>query len=528
MSGLGTERLTMKRACEQNYLQGRASKAAVLVLAVCFIALTFAGCNDQQVNGSAISAPLDMEYTVVNPLVCEEIKEISDDKFDCEYIKVSGLKDEQVERAINDRIKAVYDELRVQDIPPYRGIKARIPEDSVLRNQMIYVNIAGNFNNILSVVFSKNVSYQDPDSAEEEKDPAYYDGSRYFTEAETLNFDLNTGEEITLKDLFCDNVDYMELVNESMGKFLTENHAEDEGYYLGSYGELKLVESFKGLSEDQKFAVYPYGIAFFFDYRTPQFDTGGLAVCPTINYSEFGDNIAVTERFFDEGVNLYTSEAPLVKAFMMKEEANDIAGNDNFQSGYVNIYQSWGYSSGLPKEIRNRLEKMKEPDQAKLNEIKQYFSGMTESEIYERGPGSYEIMVYGSRTGGCINVSGHSNIYLPDQFEQIMDFHCFDEETLKELSLGDIFRTGYDYKPAVIEAIRNTVNSYDGTYEKGSEGKYSDVQLEEVYDQIGGFNLTADAVVIPIIHPEKKNQTYGLSVYLTYEELGCDNLNIFE
>ncbi len=519
-------------------LAGKAKKAVALALIICLAGLMFTGCSDQQssgseidgseLDGSEINAPAEIDYSISNALTYEEIKEGVGNEFGYTYIKILGLKDKKVEKTINDRIKAVYDELRVQDIPPYRGIKTKISEGSILQNESIYANVTGNFNHILSIIFSKHVSYQDPNFKEFEKDSTYNDGSKFFSEMETLNFDLNTGEEIKLKDLFCDNVDHMELINDQMSKYLSKSYADEEGYFVGMYGELKQVESFKGLSEDQKFAVYPYGIALVFDYRTPQFDTGSMAISPPFYFSDLGNNLAVMQRFYDDKKNIFTSVEPLVKAFVMKNVESDIAGNDYYQDGYLNIYQSWSYSSELPEKIRNKLDKMRELDQAKVRKIKELYNAMSEAEIKKSGAGAYEVMVYGDRVGKYINVTSYSNVFLSDYYEQVLDFHCYDGETRKELRLQDIFIEGYEYKSVVIRAIKKAVKDYDGTNEEALDGKYSDRQFEDILNQISGFNLSTDAVIIPIVHPEKGNQTYGLSVSIPYNDLGCDNLNLFK
>lgn len=534
---------------ETNSLLARKAKiAVVLVLAICLAGLTFTACSDQQSSGSElnesdlkesetngselncseINAPVTIDYSIMNALTYEEIKEEPSNEFSYSYIKVSGLMDKAIEKSINDRIKAVYDELRVQDLPPYRGIKAKIPEGSTLQSESIYADVTGNFNNILSIILSKHSSYQDPNSKVSEKDPSYYDGNKFFSEMETLNFDLNTGEEVKLKDLFCDNVDHMELINDQMSKYLSKSYADEEGYFVGMYSELKLVESFKGLSVDQKFAVYPHGIAFVFDYHTPQFDTGSMAACPTFYFSDLGDNLAVMQRFYDDTKNIFTSIEPLDKTFVMRNTIRDIADNDHYQDGNVNIFQSWGYSSEFPEKIRNKLDQMRELDQAKVREIKELYNAMSETEIKERGAGSYEIMVYGDSVGRYINASSYSNVFLADYYEQVLDFHCYDGETQNELKLQDIFIEGYDYKPVVIEAIKKAIKDYDGISEDGLEGKYSDQQAEDILNQINGFNLSTDAVIIPIVHPEKENQTYGLSIYILYKDIGCENMNIFQ
>ena len=533
---------------ETNSLLTRKAKIAVTIaLAICLAGLTFTGCSDQlssgselnesglkesEPNGSAlngpdINAPVTIDYSIMNALTYDVINEETSDEFNYSYIKVSGLKDKTVEKSINDRIKAVYDELRVQDLPPYRGIKTKIPEGSTLQNEWIEADVTGNFNNILSIMFRKHVTYyQNPKKFE--KDAANFDGNKFFSEMETLNFDLNTGDEIKLKELFCDNVDHMELINDQMSKYLSKSYADEEGYFVGMYGELKLVESFKGLSEDQIFAISPYGIVFVFDYRTPQFDTSSMAVSPSFYFSDLGDNLAVTQRFYDDKKNLFTSVEPLVKAFVMRNDDRDIGGSDYYQDGDINIYQSWGYPSELPEKIKNKIDQMRELDQAKIRKLKELYNEMSDAEIKERGAGAYEIMVHGDRVGKYINITSYSNLFLADYYEQVLDFHCYDGETLKELKLQDIFIEGYDYKLVVIEAIKKAIKDYDGISEAGLEGKYSDQQAEDILNQISGFNLSTDAVIIPIVHPEKEHQTYGLSVYIPYKDIGCENMNIFQ
>lgn len=508
----------------------RLKSASAIFLTIILTGLAFTGCagTSRLMSGSGSEAPIVVKYTVGNPLNCEDVKEGNGAEFDYHYIKVSGLKDKETEQKVNDRIKAVYEGLRVQNIPPYRGIKTRIPEDFILRNESVYVNVAGNFNNILSVVFNKYASYQDPDSIEYEKDPKYYDSTRYYSETETLNFELNTGEEIKLEDLFCDDVDYMKLINDRMSRFLVSNYADDEGYYLGTYGEIKQVESFKGLSEDQVFAVYPQGVAFVIDYRTPQFETGGNAVSPVLYYPEFGDNLALTKRFYKDDENIYVSEGPPVKSFAVKIAKNDIAGNQYVREGLVGIYQSWSYSSALPDEIKNRLEDMRTVDRPKVDELKKICgklpSGTKDDPINQ---GAYEIMVYGDQTGPYYNTGKNTNIYLPQSGSTSSEYHCYDGKTLKELKLADIFRKGTDYRSILDQAIRKAVR--DGGYAQAPGGTaLAEDYYAEAVDGIGGFNLQTDSLVISVEDPTSPNHSGRMNLYIPYKDIGCDNLNIFD
>lgn len=505
-------------------------KASVVALSVILAGMTFTGCvgTSQLMADSGTDAPIVMKYTVTNPLNVEDVKEGSGAEFEYHYIKVSGLKDKEVEQKINDRIKAVYDSLRVQDIPPYRGIKARIPKGFILRNESIYVNVAGNFNNILSIMFDKYAAYQDPKSMDYEKDPQYYDSSRYYSEIETLNFDLSTGEEIKLRELFCDNVDYMELINDRMSRFLDSNFADDEGNYIGAYSVIKQVESFKGLAENQVFAVYPNGLAFVIDYRTPQFETGGIAVSPLLYYPEFGDNLALTQRFYSENENIYESEAPTVKSFAVKFIQKDITGNIYTEGNPISTYQSWSYSSELPEQIKNKMEKMRAVDRSKVEELEEICEKLpsgTGGDPTNRG--AYEVMVYGEKIGSFYNICRNTNIYLPDTGSMTSEYHCYEEETLKELKLQDIFKKDVDYRSILGPAMKKSVR--DTGYEQQQGGtELSEAYYTEAINQIHGFNLGTDSILIAVPDLAAHNRSGSMNLYIPYKDIGCNNLTIFD
>ncbi|HWQ80134.1 MAG TPA: hypothetical protein VN381_15000 [Anaerovoracaceae bacterium] len=487
--------------------------------------LSFTGCGDEALlsGGSGINSPISINYIVNNPLTFQEHKEGDGAEFEYIYLTVDGLKDEEIEQSINGRIKAVFDSLCVRDLPPYRGIKRSIAEGAEIIREQVYASVTGNFNNILSITIYKNVSYRNPsDLVYSENEKEYYIDMRSINEEETLNFDLNTGKEITLADLFCDDVDYMKLINERMSSYLAKNRADEEGWwYTGLYTGIKLVESFKGLSEDQAFSVSPYGITLVFDYRTPQFDTEFLAPGAMFNFSEFGDTIAVTERFYDEEENIYASEEPPVKSLALKGNTNDVAGDKSWREGGVTVYLSWRYSSGLPEEIGKRVEEMAKVNQETLDEAKAYFNGMSEAEINETGEGYYDVSVTAGRYGRYINISRYAGVYLPQYGGQENENHCYDSGTLEELELADLFTEGYDYKPVVMAAIRRTIALNDQNY-NGEPAKD-----EAAYNQINGFELDTDSIGLYIDNPEPGDRTYPLHLNIPYTDFGCDNMTIF-
>ncbi len=174
-------------------------------------------------NGGAVQSPQNVTYGVYNRLVFEHYGDDSE-RPGCAYIY--GLKDMDVEDKINQAIIDTYDELRASDVPPYRGIRSYLgpepePEEMEWYNCGTYsmeCNSYANFNNILSVGVFKSSTYKAPDGD---------DNLTYVSDMRTLNFDLNTGEQIALEDLFCDDVDGLAILSDYIGELILDHNLQE-------------------------------------------------------------------------------------------------------------------------------------------------------------------------------------------------------------------------------------------------------------------------------------------------------------
>lgn len=466
-------------------------------------------------SGSGINAPQEMNYLVNNLLVTEEIEEGYGENFSYTYLTVSGLKDQVVEKKINDRIKAVYDELRVQKLPSYRGIKILVPQGSVIDAERIYAYETGNFNHILSITFHKSTSWQTVgDKGEPENERDFYETVKSISETETLNFDLNTGEEFYLTDLFCDNVDGIEILNQYMRGYLTKAGAEEEnGYFEIGMGE-KLVAPFKGLAASQKFAVNAEGISLVLDHQTPQFDTEQSALQVMVNFAECGDVLAVTNRFYDEnsGQNIFDTNASPTKTLIWKHQEADLSGEELNEDGGLRIYRSWQYSSQLPEKIRNRLAELTQVDEHKVNQLRQRIEEMNEPDV----GGTYGLSVHASQHGKYINVRRDEYGYDADQYWNSAAHYCYDGETAEELQLKDLFQADYDYQPVIVEELKAFLGNNGGKKE-----------IAAMQTALSGFNLFSDQMTIPVNYIDKEKKIEATVLYIPYEKFGCENMVIF-
>lgn len=496
----------------------------ILILITLMGSLIFSGCKQVE----TINAPMDIKYIVKNPIEIVEHTIGQNEQFTYTYISIQGLKNKDIEKKINEKIKALYDEMLIQDLPPYRGIKAEIPEGSQIVQESLYMSPSGNYNNILSIMINKYITYAVPnkDGNIVEYENKYYDNSRYVSETEGLNFDLNTGEEIALEDIFCDNVNYLEILNDLMSDYLSKNHAEEEGYYYTMNGDLKLVESFKGLSEDQKFVLFTYGISLIMDYNTPQFETRNMAMTPIINFNDVNENLAITERYYDEKENIFDSKEPPIKSLLQGFADQDMMGYDHSLKGKVNFYTNWSYSSRLPQKIQDIIEEYKEVDQKEIDQMNRELEGLPDSVFEEYGTSVYECHIYADSIGNYINVMRNIFKNMPDHYEQLVEYRCFDSTTLKELELKDIFMEGFDFKPVILESIKKTLSERDTN--SGDINMYDEEDIESMYNNIKGFNLITDDIYIPTAELQYEGSTYTMSLYIPYANFGCENMTIFD
>ncbi|MBQ4505750.1 MAG: hypothetical protein II971_00690 [Firmicutes bacterium] len=183
-----------------------------------------------------------------------------------DYIVISGLEDAAVQKKINDAIRDGFFALaEKEEIPPYTGW--RIKTQGASENERnISCYVYGSFNNILSLQLYCWRSFRGMDR----------NGNWmnfYMSEAEPMNFDLRTGEELKLADVFREGTDHIAFLDSYMEKLIAENDSyDDTAWAWGSSSDLRLSGPFRGVREDQKFLINDYSgrLVLVFDYNDPE------------------------------------------------------------------------------------------------------------------------------------------------------------------------------------------------------------------------------------------------------------------
>lgn len=519
---------------------GRRGRRIISVLLIIVLSGLLFGCNLQgppsqedpstvRSSGKAVKSPTTFYYTTKNPLEIIETTqdEDSEHRFSYTSLEISGLKNKEVEGIINEKLTAAYAEIEKRDLPPYRGIKVKIPEGSQVIGENIYMTVAGNFNNIFSVQLEKHTRYAIPNAMGEilKTRDDFYENSEMIYETNVLNLDLNTGEEITLDKVFCDDTPYLELLSDRVKTILDTGLATEEGYYFMMNSWLKLVAPFKGFAEDPTFAIYPYGIGLFFDEKTPEFDTGLSPSFLSLNYGDFQGHIAVSERYFDEGENIYERDEPPVKSLLASQYLEGGGGGDYFMEDRTSVSLNWRYPKSMPEKIQKLVESYATPDSQVIADLNERMATGEGSGASPDMTAYYGVDVMADTIANYINFSNYRNKSIMSYYEMFAEFKCFDKASLEELTFDDIFVDGFDYKSIVLETIeKNFKDSRDNNGQPLSL-TLGPAELEAIYSTVTGFNLSTDALQFYASLPDGSYSAYNM---ISYEEFGCDNMTIFD
>ena len=287
---------------------------------------------------------------------------------------------------------------------------------------------------------------------------------------------------------------------------------EEESYLDMMSGGLRLVAPFKGIREDQKFALYQGGITLIIDYKNPEFNTGFYANSIYIPFEELGPVVAVTERFHDPGRNIYQSEKPLVYEFiqsgsMEREQKQELREIDGIQ-----VYQTLNYPKDLPPEALDKLQELQKPDDQTFRLLKE------KAGIQEEWIPVMEQNVWATRTGNFISVSRNLSFYSMNVAYGVREDFCFDEKG-HFIGLKDLFVDGFDWEKLVTAALDKAI-----AQDPGLQGEDSEIWIRDLQFVLGlsEINFTTQ----PIKRPD--GSEYPLYFFLSYEEIGCSNLRIFD
>ena len=495
------------------------------------------GCNPSADADPVDRKPNVMTVTVKNPLeilhetLVDEADETLGTHRNHQSIRIDGLRNEEVETSINDQIEAAYDQMAESKLPPYRGIRIAIPEDAFLVDEFIYTDASANFNNLLSVTISRNVTYAIPGAGGDllrSKDGYYYNTVCVY-DMVGLTFDLETGKELALKDLFMGTESFPIPMNDVVAKKLSQSQTQDEGWSYFDFSAVKLTAPFKGLNADPNYFLTPYGICLIFDYRTPEFYNEQFTPSTMqVFYGELSGLLTIGSWNPEVYQQLFASDAKPVKSLVWMTQDYYLTKNRKEKRGSVNVSLTCNLPTSMPATLKTRFTKNTTEDSGVIESLQKAVE--QDGERGEQDVAYYDRRIYGTAIGNFYTIMDSSYWGYKDQYEYRDSYETYFEDGTK-LTLSDLFREGFDYKPLLLEAIRIAIANVGGLSKDGEPLTNREVEAKilELAEKAVDLQLNQEGIDLTTESVERSDgQVAPLYISLLYETIGCDNLTIFQ
>ena len=457
-------------------------------------------------------------------------------------VQIEGLKNKELQEEINIKISDKVNELaNLKRLPNVQGIKALAAkglESEKLYYRNVYAIPQCKMGNILSVAVYSYNEYEFDDSER-----------RSLSECETFNIDLNTGKEICMLDLFADYVDGMQYLNDAVHKAILEQGLSDEPdmyMYFDREHALSLAGRFTGLQEDQKYYLNGTdgNLVLVFDHENPEFHA-------STGYSELRVDItevAAFDRFLLDGENIYDSDKVVYNLLQRPLKPDP---NLSMYQKYIELPELSG-SIWIDTEIYEDLNKAQQRFLSVYDEDIVEIQNLLYEKLrnYEKQYGLNSIQSFGSiysngsRYGNYINLRrdeshGMSLKYnwTTVYYSDISEERCYKVGRNEPLKIEDVFKDSANWRDYVAPAIAKRMLDQFSPYASLDP----DLMLRmgtDLLDYCTGFSIRGDALNISYSPPAdfiyrylpaeaEIPPEYYFASYITFEDLGCENLNIF-
>lgn len=265
-------------------------------------------------------------------------KSITQEKIEIRYFEINGLKNKDIQDKINKEI----------EIKASNCYKEQIKDLDKVINVFVSMSECANFANTISFELSYVAKVDD-------------DGDGFYKGIQGINYDLNTGRQIILEELFVSDMPIKDVLRKSSYYNLLEDKAEDN-----LSGEL-IVANYGDIEDDiaQIINFYQKGKINNFSY-TPRYINlfYGDNQSITIDMKQFAQYIAIYNRFLSEqslfenddiGIdNIYT----LVKRYPNVYYYQNYKNEDNY---YIDIsidLQTTDNDEFAKKIAQNKIEEI--------------------------------------------------------------------------------------------------------------------------------------------------------------------------
>lgn len=403
-----------------------------------------------------------------------------------------GLKDKTVEAIVKQKILDKMNSFRkYADIDYYSSLPGFLDhynfKTPLIKTVTVYASSSFCVNNLLSIQFLASVRINDNN----------YD----FIVQEGLNIDLNTGNDVTLSDLFINDSDYESRLNEEV-LLKAQNRTDYDPYiYEQNPDSFCYLGGFEGIRGDIGFFLtYDMNIVLVFDNKYPEFFNNYGTTLISIPMVDQKDTIALGQRFIHSSTSLFTDPTTYTINNYLYESLHEFTIHYERING-IRVRESISYPKAMPEAMKMLMDSLLQATKNKVSEITdpsitavslEYSAYPMDEYLNSEGL----LIINGEVTPlrGTYRADG-SKLMLEDLFVDGFDYRTFLKGEIQKYITNSYYEETYD-----LDEVLDTLSA---SFQLScSEGKcYLNFTNEFIWDfaqDEGDFTIT----VIMNDHPE--------------------------
>lgn len=452
--------------------------------------------------GKTVLSPVTFEAVYENPITYEDMHEFLYPSSN--WIAIQGLKDETIQANINAAVKEAYDRLityaKLESLPPYRGLKKKIEDDSI-GYPTVSTAVSYNKNNLLSIVVNGQYQFISKDGSQQV----------FVSAVEALNFDLTTGRQLKIGDLFTNDTPAKDILDPLVFELIrlkSSEYIDSSNYpFVGGYGFLEEVSPFKGVQGNQVFSLDTTGLNLYFDYRTPHFDTRNQTFMFTIPFALIESNFAGTLRYQSETSPFLKKVASYSYLYTHSGQKRITIQDDSTMDGHP-FYRYISYPETTEPWVVDRIHAIDDSSSQRINAL---FDGKI---TY-----AYRSIVFYT-VGPYSNIDVYTSIQGVDRYVYLQEHESYDE-THKRIVFKELFVEGYDISPLLRKKINEQLSYFNSEW---GMTDHIETYLANLSFKVDFQGITVDSYAESSIN----HNVYMIQIHLGYDEIGCENLRMFE
>ncbi len=273
-----------------------------------------------------------------NDLKIKESK-VTKEKVEINYLQISGLKNKIIQENINQEIEKV----------ALNFYREKIKDLDKVINVSVYINNTANFANTISFDVSYVAKIDD-------------DGDGFFQGFKGINYDLTTGNEITIDKLFTSNAPIENILRNSAYYSFAQNNVEENlagDFVVADYGDIEgeiftfINQYKKGKIEEFNFSPNEIDIYYGEDNKKI-----------TIDMEKYADYIAIYNRYLTNESIFETNNVGLKNLYTLSERYLVDYRYINYEKGSnyfidINIDNTDGEENIFSKKLlQNKVSKI--------------------------------------------------------------------------------------------------------------------------------------------------------------------------